>query len=352
MRRAVLSIIAIVTACSSHTPVGPIVPTNWSVAFKTPGNIYAMTSAPDGAMFVSMFEGSVYRSVDQGVNWEAIVGPDTSRSLYERHMKLYAPSQHSFFGASGDQVLRWNESLGLRTEQTPISNSLRVCEGGGLISGHHLEAIWGRGENDVFAVGDQGLILHFDGIRWTVEANPLSAAARGPCWWYPEGFLRAIGGDHEHVYAAGTHTLRRTDDGNWVILPTPAQRGEQAGILAIVSPGGPPIFAVQFNHVDGGSVSNPIRLLQPVRGTGPDSWDVLWMGPYRDTPYAGTSSANDRTVFWSFGRDVWVVKGGTVTAYKMPMFTYQVRGVALVGSEAFVAGIAGDSSMVIRVPLE
>ena len=49
---------------------------------------------------------------------------------------------------------------------------------------------------------------------------------------------------------------------------------------------------------------------------------------------------------------MWIIEAGTVTAYSMPMFTYQVRGVELIGSEAFVAGILRDSSMVIRVPLD
>ena len=346
--RAAAVIVAIATACNSQDPSGPVAPKSWTIALKIPGSIYAMTSAPDGAMFLSMFDGGVYRSVNRGVNWERIVGPDTSDTVYERHMTLYAPSRRSFFGVSWDQVLRWNDSLGLKTELTPISNSLRMCEGGGLIAGHWLRAIWGRDENDVFAVGHQGLILHFDGNRWAVEPNPLTGAAPGPCWWYPEGFLHAVGGDQENVYAAGTQTLRRKSDGSWGILPSPAQRGEMAGIFGIASQDGPPLFGAQFNKADGGSVSNPIRFLRPTN-TGAVAWDVVSVEPYRDALYAGTSSSPGRSVFWSFGRDVLIVDGRSVTSYTMAMFNYQVRGAALIDSEIFVAGISGDSSMVIRV---
>ena len=36
-----------------------------------------------------------------------------------------------------------------------------------------LRALWGRTSNDVFAAGENGLILHFDGTAWAVLQNPL-----------------------------------------------------------------------------------------------------------------------------------------------------------------------------------
>lgn len=344
---AFILLLAIAVGCNRHGPTEPAVPTHWSVVLRVPGSIYAMTSAPDGAMFVSMFDGSVYRTVDSAVTWERIVEPDTSQG---RNMYLYAPSGRTFFAVSGDAVLRWDESRGIRAEPTPISHSVRMCEGGGLIAGERLNAIWGRGENDVFAVGDQAIILHFDGARWALEPNPLSGPAPGPCWWYPEGFLHAVGGDLRHVYAAGTQTLRRTDNGTWEVLPAPAPPGERAGTFGIVSQDGAPIFGGQFNHADGGSVTNPIRFFRPSTTGGTDTWEILWKGRHRDLMNAGTSSSSGRSVFWSYGRDVLIVEGRAVAAYRMSMLTHQVRGVALVGSETYVSGISGDSSFVLRVP--
>jgi len=31
-----------------------------------------------------------------------------------------------------------------------------------------LSALWGSGPNDVFAAGEKGTIVHYDGTRWVV----------------------------------------------------------------------------------------------------------------------------------------------------------------------------------------
>jgi hypothetical protein len=74
--------------------------------------------------------------------------------------------------------------------------------------------IWGRSEDDVYAVGLLGAILHFDGTRWNAEPNPLHELARlGP----PESLLSGlwgVGGNDSAVYAAGPHVLTRRH-GQW-----------------------------------------------------------------------------------------------------------------------------------------
>lgn len=41
---------------------------------------------------------------------------------------------------------------------------------------HDLNAVWGTGPNDVWVVGDHGTVLHFDGTRWT---QPVAAFPAG-----------------------------------------------------------------------------------------------------------------------------------------------------------------------------
>ena len=36
----------------------------------------------------------------------------------------------------------------------------------------NFSALWGRGAGDVWAIGDGGLVLHFDGSAWSVVATP------------------------------------------------------------------------------------------------------------------------------------------------------------------------------------
>ena len=35
-----------------------------------------------------------------------------------------------------------------------------------------MVAVWGNSPAQVFALGDAGTILHFDGLEWKVEPNP------------------------------------------------------------------------------------------------------------------------------------------------------------------------------------
>ncbi|MBN2560091.1 MAG: hypothetical protein JXQ75_04100 [Phycisphaerae bacterium] len=48
-----------------------------------------------------------------------------------------------------------------------------------LPQGNHLNGIWGTGSTDVFAVGDAGTILHYDGWNWTPMDSGTTESLRG-----------------------------------------------------------------------------------------------------------------------------------------------------------------------------
>ncbi|WP_438045046.1 hypothetical protein [Sorangium sp. So ce128] len=48
-----------------------------------------------------------------------------------------------------------------------------------LDSGEHLQAVWGSGPEDVFAVGLESAILHYDGERWRRMEAPTLASLYG-----------------------------------------------------------------------------------------------------------------------------------------------------------------------------
>jgi hypothetical protein len=63
-----------------------------------------------------------------------------------------------------------------------------------------LRAIWGRGPDDLYAVGRAGVVLHFDGRAWTSMPVPTAAD------------LSAVAGSSSGVWAAGAAgTLLRLD---------------------------------------------------------------------------------------------------------------------------------------------
>ena len=73
--------------------------------------------------------------------------------------------------------------------------------------------VWGRTRDDVFAVGERGAILHFDGTAWHAERSGT------------EDDLAAVAGTADQVFAvgAGGTILRRQSDATWVREPTPTR---------------------------------------------------------------------------------------------------------------------------------
>jgi len=45
-----------------------------------------------------------------------------------------------------------------------------------LPQGNSLQSVWGTGPKDVFAVGDHGTVLHYDGQSWKPQPSVPTAA--------------------------------------------------------------------------------------------------------------------------------------------------------------------------------
>jgi hypothetical protein len=98
-----------------------------------------------------------------------------------------------------------------------------------------LRDVWGSSSSDVFAVGDGGTILHFNGLRWAAMSSPTTET------------LRAVSGTApDNVYAAGDNGTALHYDGTaWTALdpqtsndlgPVDA-RGEHAAFADRDAPG-------------------------------------------------------------------------------------------------------------------
>jgi hypothetical protein len=55
-----------------------------------------------------------------------------------------------------------------------------------------LHGVWGTAANDVWAVGDSGVILHFDASGWSKAASPTTRTLRS-VWGDPSGGVWAVG---------------------------------------------------------------------------------------------------------------------------------------------------------------
>ena len=75
-----------------------------------------------------------------------------------------------------------------------------------------LNAAWGSGASDVWAVGDLGTILRWDGTAWTTQTSNTVSNLRG-LW----------GVDNKNVWAVGDNgTIVQWNGTAWTVLPKPS----------------------------------------------------------------------------------------------------------------------------------
>ncbi len=75
---------------------------------------------------------------------------------------------------------------------------------------NNLNGLWGSSGSDVFAVGDAGTILHYDGIAWSAVASPTTENLNG-IW----------GSSATDAFAVGDNgTILRYDGSNWLTIPS------------------------------------------------------------------------------------------------------------------------------------
>ena len=318
-----------------------------AVVLLLPGDFpFGMASAPDGTLFLSTFGGALYRSRDAGRGWDRVAQHDTGSEPALLH--LYAPSRTTLFAVQSGhpEVYRWDEGKGLRREQTPVAGHWFSC-GHTLVSAS-LVAIWGRSAREVYAIGWNGLVLRYDGVRWDVERNPLSDSA-GRCGG-PGTRLEGVGGDDRYVYAAGMRAMRRSPGGSWELLPSAQRPGELSAVRGIATGHGGPVFGGIFQMAGVGSAADPIRFFRPVpRPTaGRSGWEVLWAGgPYVEFLAAGTSAPGSPPVFFDrASSNVFVVDGRRLRRYRAPGLT-GIRGAAVIGRHVVVAGERDTTALVV-----
>lgn len=106
-----------------------------------------------------------------------------------------------------------------------------------------LNDVWGAAGNDVYAVGDLGLILHYDGVSWSMmENNPFYDA------WMPPDFLTISGTSRNNFFVGDDNgTVWQYHGGKWTELGGEGSGSRNCGLSRIVDMSitpGDDVFAV------------------------------------------------------------------------------------------------------------
>lgn len=184
-----------------------------------------------------------------------------------------------------------------------------------LTRGNSLTAVWGSAANDVWAVGEAGVIVHWDGSRWTLVPSGATNSLHG-VW----------GSAADDVWAVGEAGLLHWDGATWstyAVEPPGSLNGiwgSGANDVWVVGDGG------RILHWQGSSwepvPSGTLGGLSAVGGTGPDDvWAVgdellRWDGSAWSAAPSGAPPPLEGPWIsvWAGGGAVWV--GGASSLWR------------------------------------
>lgn len=181
--------------------------------------------AGDGEVFVVGDEAMVLH-FDSNLDRRADGHSDNQERLWQRMEVPTNLPLHGIWGLSRDCLFavgwmgcvlhfdgsRWHQLRGGVVD--PDSQRFTAC-----VENTPLFAIDGNAKGQAWAVGDDGIILHYDGSEWHQEQSPTRINLRAVACT-PNGSVFAAGGE-------GT-VIRRHPDGGWEQLDCPLSSGFQA----------------------------------------------------------------------------------------------------------------------------
>ena len=149
---------------------------------------YALWGETHDSMIAVGVGGGILKIINAGSEWQSMESP-TFVDLYD----VWGSAPNNVYAVGGEGVvLHYDGDAWTRVQSVPSIQS--------------LNGIWGSGADDIFIVGDFGTILHFDGEQWSVQDSGTS-----------ERLSDVFGFNATHVYAVGANgTILRYDGSNWI----------------------------------------------------------------------------------------------------------------------------------------
>ncbi len=163
---------------------------------------------------------------------------------------IYAVGTIDVFAVGDNGLIRHYDGSSWSTMASPVSVSLK--------------SVWGRAYNDVFAVGSGGTILHYNGTQWQKMSSPTHDDLY--CVW---GFSQSGG----PVYAGGRNgNILLFSGGQWTFMDTPFSDGiwRYSIIYDIWGVSPTELYAVGHGYDSSQSGSGPFDIF--LSNSGGNSW--------------------------------------------------------------------------------
>jgi hypothetical protein len=225
-----------------------------------------------------------------------------------------------------------------------------------------IKGVWGLSGSDVFAVGDEGLILHYDGHSWSPVASP-----------WTEGSLLGIWGlSADDLYAVGeSGTILHFNGSSWTAYSSGTATdatGRSTDFVCVWGSSAEDVWVGSFDgtmpHYDGTEWSYPRSTTKPIfalSGTGPE--DIFAVGGYASfrtiilhydgAKWKGMSGAGTRALYdvWAIAvDDAFLVGDGVLMHYDGEAWasmehapvTYMTVWADGTGAHAYVGGADGS----------
>jgi hypothetical protein len=322
-------------------------PDEWDVVFQSPHQaVEAITASPDGVLFVATTD-SVYRYIPGGAaTFEPLMPGQNAPQV------LAAPSRRVIYHMvwSGGHVVRWQEGVGETLIEMPPLEPWMTCGGDCFRSTLQLFALWAPSENEAWAAGRYGAVVHIVNDAGRLERTPMLEFARtaiGTLDIY-RADLRYIAGDADALYIGGPDALLHHGSGGWDTLPNPWRRSPGCGAMAMVLQGSTQLF--------GGHTPFPTPELPcviAITGDHTERLDSELRGFGQPGIFGGALQPDGSALFHasSAGRsEIAVFRGRRGQVLSFPELKW-FGGAAIIGRYVYAGGRIGENAVVIRAPL-
>ncbi|MFC1925912.1 WD40/YVTN/BNR-like repeat-containing protein [Chloroflexota bacterium] len=209
-----------------------------------------------------------------------------------------------------------------------------------------LWGIWGNSASDVFALGSNGTILHYDGNSWNPMESPVIPTISGG-----DHYQDAWGSSSSDVFAVGDDgTIIHYDGGNW----TEMESGTNFQLNGIWGSSASDIFAIghagtilHYNDSNWNSMSSPATtVLHDVWGSSSSDVFVVGVGGYifhyDGNTWSQMTSVTSNRLFSVWGNspsDIYAVgQYGTILHYNGSSWSQMTSGTSY-----YLHGIWGSS---------